>query len=203
MLHNELAVISDNGKRNKYTVNFGLMNSKAYHDKFENLSASKQVNEGLYKQAAKILSHRSGTEYEDIAMLDARTGKVLVENTSAFGAYKFQCGLTRQQEKFLENSGKKVEILHNHPNSSVPSTADIVGLFRREYATASTVVCHDGTIYRMEKITQFDDIESLVKISYNQIKAFDYPDFLIESYASELVVETLEKKRILKFKKVL
>ena len=204
LVHNEFAVIRDNGNRNGYTINFSLMNSKAYHDKFENLSASKQVNEGLYRQAVKILGHRSGTEYEDIAILDARTGKLLVENNSASGNYKFQCGLTRAQYQKLQNSDKKFEILHNHPSNSIPSTSDIIGLFKRENAVASTVVCHNGDIHRMEKIKQLGNIDELVRRVYKDI-SYDYvgyPNNLIEHKVSCEIIHQLEILRILKYRKV-
>ena len=147
----EKAVVADNGLRNRFTVDFALVNSKVFHDKFENLTEHKAVNEALYKQAAKILSHRSGTEYEDIAMLDSRTGELLIENISASGFDKHRCGLTQEQTALLNSTGKRYEIIHNHPSCSIPSTADIQGLFNRNLAVASTVVCHDGTLYRIEK----------------------------------------------------
>ena len=180
------------------------MSLKTYHDKFENLSANKQVNEGLYKQAAKILSHRSGTEYEDIAMLDARTGKLLVENNSASGEMKHKCGLTREQHEKLQSSGKQFEILHNHPSSSIPSTADIIGLFNRENAVASTVVCHDGTVYRMEKLKQFDDIDIFIRKIYSDVR-FEYYNHSKNAFENKVVevsIEFLKRAEFLEYRRV-
>ena len=202
ILERETAAVSNNGLKNAYTVNFELMNSKAYHDKFEGLSANKNVDESLYKQATKILSHRNGTEYEDIAILDARTGILLVENTSA--TVKFKCGLTYAQYQKLRESGKEIEILHNHPNSTEPSTADIIGLFKREMARASTIIAHDGTVYRLEKLKQFAEIENLIQDTYEEVRK-DFaglPEGLIECRTVRRLISILEKQKILRYKEV-
>ena len=179
------------------------MNSKAYHYRYENLTKSKKLNEGLYKEAAKILSHRSGTEYEDIAMLDSRTGKVLVKNTMAAGEFKFQCGLTSKQLETLQKLGKEFEILHNHPNSTEPSTSDIIGLFKRELATGSTVVGHDGSVYRMEKLKTFDKIEELVEQMYKETKEefSGAPDDLIEVNTVLRIIRLLQRGGFVNYKK--
>lgn len=59
---------------NDYSVDRKLVNSKEYHDKFENLTSHKSTNESVYQEAMKMLEHRDGTDLEDIVILDARTG---------------------------------------------------------------------------------------------------------------------------------
>lgn len=107
----------------------------------------------LYQESMVILGDRNNTEYEDIIAVDARSGKVLEKNTSAaqYG-YKHSCGFTPEQYQGLEKRGKAYETLHNHPNSSVPSRDDIQKLFERKHQTASNVSCHNGDVYRLEKI---------------------------------------------------
>ena len=203
ILQNELAVISDNGNRNQYTVAFELMNSKAYHDRFESLTKNKNLNEGLYKEAAKILSHRSGTEYEDIAMLDSRTGQLLMKNATATGTTKFKCGLTQEQYEFLQELRKEFEILHNHPNSTEPSTADIISLFKRELATGSTVIGHDGSVYRIEKLKPFDKIEELIKEVYENVKRdyAGYSEALIEIQATQESINLLKEMGFIRYER--
>ena len=169
-LQNEIAVVADNGLSNSYRVDYELVNSKAYHDKFEGLTQHKSVNEGLYRVSAKILEHRSGTPYEDIAMLDAHTGEILVENNSAMGDMKFKSGLTHTQAERLNDMGRSFEILHNHPNSSPPSLNDIEWLFNRPLAVASNIICHDGTLYRMGKLKAIDAVAELLKIAFDDLQ---------------------------------
>ena len=196
MVHREYAVVSDNGSNNAFTVNYAIINSKAYHDKYDGLTKHRAVNEALYKKAGEFLSHRNGTEYENIAILDSRTGEVLAENTTASGTRKFKCGLTVSENNKLIAKGNRFEIIHNHPGSTIPSIEDIEGLFNRALADASTIIGHDGTIYRMVKLKQFYDIESLTRSVYNEYAKYhsNYPENLIEMDAAELILKILSRK---------
>lgn len=60
-----------------------LVNSKAFHDKFENLTGRKMVDEIIYQEAMKILEHRDGTRQEDLVVLDRRTGAVVTKVTDS------------------------------------------------------------------------------------------------------------------------
>ncbi len=201
MIHRELAVIKDNGIKNDYRVNFELINSKRYHDKFVSLTEHKIVDEAIYKQACKILEHRSGTEYEDIAILDARTGKFIIGNNKANGAFKHKCALSPEDANILYSMGKKFEILHNHPNSSKPSPSDIKWLFKRENAVASNIICHDGTIYRLEKLksTPFPIDDFISDVSNETKKMYSgWPDYLTDSYVSDTVIEILTRNNYIR-----
>lgn len=200
-VHRELAVVNDNGAKGAYRVNYDLVNTKAYHDRFEGLTGRKAVDEALYRRAARMLEHRSGSPYEDIAMLDARTGDVLVENTSASGMYQHRCSLSREQSERLEATGRYFEILHNHPGSSLPSTADIRGLFIRLKAVGSTVVCHNGDVHRMEKLKHLEDVDELIDAAYRDAKE-TYPnwsDSMIEDYVAESLLEQLSRADVLRY----
>lgn len=197
----EEAVIKDNGNRNSYTANLKLMNSKKYRDKFENLTTNKNVDQALYSEATKMIEHRNGTEYEDIAMIDARTGVLIVKDTSASGKNKFKSGLNMNEKKILNEHGGDFEILHNHPGSSIPSRADIIGLFSRPKAKASTIVAHDGTIYRMKKLKPYPDIVELTNLLYNECKEeFSFePANLIENHAVEKILDFLLSSKYLSY----
>lgn len=200
-VHRELAVVNDNGAKGAYRVNYDLVNTKAYHDRFEGLTGRKAVDEALYRRAARMLEHRSGSPYEDIAMLDARTGDVLVENTSASGMYQHRCSLSREQSERLKATGRYFEILHNHPGSSLPSTADIRGLFIRLKAVGSTVVCHNGDVHRMEKLKHLEDVDELIDAAYRDAKE-TYPnwsDSMIEDYVAESLLEQLSRAGVLRY----
>lgn len=200
-IHGELAVVKDNGKHNDYRVNYELVNTKEYHDKFDKLTKYKALNEGLYNRAAKMLENRSGSPYEDIAMLEIHTGEVIVENMSASGVFKHKCGLTPQQTKELEDSGLYFEILHNHPNSSFVSPDDIKGLFKRKKAIGSTVVCHNGAVYRMEKMKQLEDIDEVILNVYKEIKDThpNWSENMIEALVSEDLISQFIRAKVLRY----
>lgn len=200
----ERAYIHDDGKRDTGHVNLALVNTKKYHDKFENLSNHKAVNESLYQESMVILGDRNNTEYEDIVAVDARSGKVLEKNTSAARfRYKHSCGFTPEQYQGLEKRGKAYEALHNHPNSSVPSRDDIRKLFERDKQMASTICCHNGNVYRMEKLKPNNDIAVLEEKAYTYCKEkyADYDDEKIEYECSSRMIKMLLRRGYLKFTK--
>lgn len=204
-IHKEASYIQHNGTNNAFTANYALINTKAYHDKFDKLTSHKQLDEALYVKAVQFLEHRSGSPYEDIAMLDYQTGKTLVENLNASGRWKFQSGLTRGQIAFLRNMKRPFEIMHNHPGSTAPSKEDILGLFEREMAKGSTVIGHDGTVYRLVKLRPNVplDIDVFITAMYNTIKD-KYPQMdreEIETLTARETINALQRGKFLKYYK--
>ncbi|WP_245796929.1 minor capsid protein [Hornefia porci] len=97
------AYIQDDGKREPGHVNLPLVSTKKYHDKYDNLTRQKDVNESLYSESMKILRDRNNTEFEDIVAIDARTGDRLVKNCAAFAnGVKHRCGFSRKEQNWLE-----------------------------------------------------------------------------------------------------
>ena len=96
-------------------------------------------------QAKKMLKHRNGTLFEDLAYIDSSTGEVLTqENYNK----KQKVSPTRSMNKMLKNADDNTIIgIHNHPTSSVPSYADLATADIRKYKYG-IVACHDGTIYK-------------------------------------------------------
>lgn len=188
-------------EKNDFVVNKKLMDSKAYHDKFENLTPYKSTNEALYAESIKILNHRNGTEYEDIKAIDSVTGVVLQENLTASGIHKHVCGFTKGQEAALTALGRSFDLLHNHPGNSLPSLSDIEWLFKRTFATASNVICHDGTVYRIVKLKELDNIDNKIDEVYNEAKVlFPLADHLfVEKKAVVALIKMLEKQKSIVF----
>ena len=197
----ELAHIKDDGVRDMGHVNLELVNTKKYHDKFEGLVKNKAVSESIYKEAMEILESRNNTFYEEIVAIDARTGERLVKNTSAVNNWAHACGFSVAEEEILNNRKTPFEVLHNHPNSSYPSSADIKKLFDRKWQSGSTIVCHDGTVYRIEKLEPVDNIDGLIQDVYNKAKEqfAGLPDYLIEEKASTRIIDTLMKSEHIVF----
>ena len=165
----ELAHIKDDGIRDIGHVNLELVNTKKYHDKFEGLVKNKMVSESIYKEAMEILESRNNSFYEEIVAIDARTGKRLVKNTSAVNMWEHSCGSSAAEEERLNSWKTPFEVLHNHPNSSYPSRDDIKKLFDREWQRGSTIICHDGTVYRIEKLKPLDNIDEYIQNMYNPV----------------------------------
>lgn len=197
----ELAHIKDDGVRDMGHVNLELVNTKKYHDKFEGLAKNKAVSESMYKEAMEILESRNNTLYEEIVAIDARTGKRLVKNTSAVNMWEHSCGFSTAEEEKLNSWKIPFEVLHNHPNSSYPSRDDIKKLFDREWQSGSTIGCHNGTVYRIEKLKPMENIDILIAKTYNKNKSklMGHTDAVIEEETSKDVIETLQKSKHLNF----
>ena len=197
----ELAYIKDDGVRDMGHVNLELVNTKKYHDKFEGLAKNKALSESMYKEAMEILESRNNTLYEEIVALDARTGKRLVKNTSMVNNKYHTCGFSSDENEFLNGRKSPFEVLHNHPNSSYPSRDDIKKLFDREWQSGSTIVCHDGTVYRIEKLKPMGNIDEYIQDVYNENKRrmIGYMDAAIEEEVSMRIVDSLMKSEHLIF----
>ena len=197
----ELAHIKDDGVRDMGHVKLELVNTKKYHEKFDGLAKNKAVSESMYKEAMEILESRNNTLYEEIVALDARTGKRLVKNTSAVNMWEHSCGFSTAEEEKLNSWKIPFEVLHNHPNSSYPSRDDIKKLFDREWQSGSTISCHNGTVYRIEKLKPMENIDILIAKTYNKNKSklIGHTDAVIEEETSKDVIETLQKSKHLNF----
>lgn len=180
------------------------MNTEKYHAKYEKLSSHKAVNESLYKESMTILGNRNNTEYEDIVAIDSRTGERLEKNTQAsLYRKRYQCGFSNDEKKRLDEREWNFEVLHNHPNSSVPSRDDIRKLFERDKQMASTICCHNGDAYRLEKLKPFESIADIEKkvYAYTKEKFNGFPDDKIEYECSMMMIYELSRKGYLKFAK--
>lgn len=146
-------------------VNADLVNTKEYHDKFEEISSHKAVDENIYQESMEILSERNGTDFESLVAIDSRTGEVIVKNSSlgisGKTAFDFE-----QYNKCLSNENDII-LIHNHPNSSRPSYTDIKTLFDNTNISSSIVACHDGTVYKLYNPNRQIGIDKTYEVAYN------------------------------------
>lgn len=165
--HHQEIKISKKDTVNQYSVSRTLVNSKAYHDKFESLSFLRKVTrEQLYIQSKTILEHRDGTEYEDLVILDALTGMEIVSNRNSSQSLK--TGISKSEyDKVLSNKNDVV-LLHNHPGGGRPSIADILSAWRNDKVKASVVVGHDGSVHVLSDFNRKIDIEKMYNESYTK-----------------------------------
>ena len=200
----ELAYIHDDGKIDSGHVNLSLVNTEKYHKKYEKLTAHKATDESLYNEAIVILKARNNTEFEEIVAIDARTGKRMAKNSNAVKHnIRYKCGFSKSEEQLLQSDGRIFEVLHNHPSNSLPSRDDIKMLYERKNQVASTIGCHNGTLYRLEKLKPLENVDKLIEDIYSEtkIKASHLGDTAIEQVASEKIIKVLERAGYLRFKK--
>ncbi len=128
-------------------VNWKIVKSKEYSQRFSKLSENTKANELAAQRARQALKHRDGTMTEEIYAIDLKTGK----DISRIVNQNYIQGVKRTK-KFIEDveraeaNGANVLFIHNHPNGLIPSLADLNELLNHENASG-LVVGHDGSIY--------------------------------------------------------
>ena len=121
------------------------INSSDYRRRIDKIPESTEVKRSVWKNAKDMLYHRSGTKYEDIAFIDSKTGRSIINKN-------FDKESTASPNKRMKAMLKELEpytiiAVHNHPGSSPPSLSDILACKERKYKYG-LVACHDGMIYK-------------------------------------------------------
>ena len=135
-------------KKYKYAdtvVKKSLLTSSEYRKKFNQVSGNSKVNRRAWNISKDMLSHRSGTKFEDLAFINVVNGKYAVNKDYDVES---KANMNKQMKQLLEESEPKTIIaIHNHPGSSVPSLADLMTCVNRGYYFG-LVACHDGKVYK-------------------------------------------------------
>ncbi len=168
----------------KYLVNTKVVNAKDFRDKFDSMPLHGAARDALHKESVHILNETNGTPYEIVSALDARTGVLLARSA---GTGELRSGFTKEQFDAIKAAGKKIVLLHNHPEGGRFSWTDIKTCFRHEMIDASVVVGHDGSVRVMREFNRKINIESLYKRMYNDIKK-DYP---LKSMAENMTLDEI------------
>ncbi len=153
-------------------VNKKILKSSQYRRKFENVSEDTKLNRTAWKVSQRMLEHRSGSRYEDLAFIDGITGKSIVnESYDAENRAK----PSKAMLKMLKDADHGTIIaIHNHPGSSVPSLADLMVCINRGYQFG-LVVCHDGKIYKyfVDK-AKFNPVIADTALDKLEIEGYNY-----------------------------
>lgn len=170
---------------NAYSVNRQFVNSKQYHDRFENLTGRKQVDENIYQQAKRLLEDRDGQQFERMIIVDARTGELLIDNISNGVDKQLATGLSKEQYDMLQEHVGEFIIIHNHPGGTRPSGTDILTLWREKKAFASVVVGHGGEVYLLSDINRNIPLDKIYETVYNENIADGIPSVLSKRKATD------------------
>ena len=119
--------------------------TNAYRRKFNNLGEMAKVERVVYNQVCEILNHRSGTNFEDLAFIDSRTG-AFVKRVD-YNREKEVRPSKRMQAWYKARSPHTVIGIHNHPHSSFPSMKDLQTASQLQYKYG-VIVCHNGTVIK-------------------------------------------------------
>ncbi len=125
-------------------VDLKYLDSKEYKSKFKSITDNNTVNTAIYKYAKAILTHRNGTYYEDLYLIDAETGisKYIISNAKFENAVDY----TQRAKSIISKNPYKLISIHNHGTNNPPTGNDIVSASGKKYSLG-VVVCHDGKVF--------------------------------------------------------
>ena len=165
-------------KNGNYSVDWSVIQSNEYNQKFDKLSTSEKANEAVKTRAKWALNNRDGAKTEEIYAVDMRDGSEISRITDQH----YEQGVIRTAQfdrslKAAENSGAEIMLIHNHPAGSPPSISDFNALLSTPRAQGITVG-HDGSVYRYtapnKKIPRFDfDVACRKNMVYTGITAHE------------------------------
>ncbi|MDR3316098.1 MAG: phage minor capsid protein [Coriobacteriales bacterium] len=130
-----------------YEVDYDVVNSQAFHKKFEGLTEfSRPVREAAYKQSGRLLRETNGKPYERAIVINAKTGAFVLD-TFEHETVKFSVGFTEKEFRKMAAEPNGVLVLHNHPNGSRPSPQDIITNAKNDFIKGGMTIGHDGYVY--------------------------------------------------------
>lgn len=131
------------GRDKNTVINRSYIEGGEYRKKFDAFSDNKELNRLAYRIAKKILSHRSGSSYEDMYWIDPDTLSIVarIVDSKIEGGIKY----TRRINKIVRKK-KGLITIHSHPHSLPPSYNDLFCNYKFGYSVG-LIICHNGKIY--------------------------------------------------------
>lgn len=126
-------------------VDLEYIGSPEYKAKFNQITDKPEVNEGIYQRAKAMLTHRNGTDKEDMYLLDKESGKIAGSQTGGKTDYEvvYNASLSNAVKEYKPYS---LISIHNHSTNLPPTGSDFTSNGLHRYALG-IVACHDGTVY--------------------------------------------------------
>ena len=157
-------------------VDMDYVKSDAYAEKFSKLDMPKDAVASVRKAAIAMLTHRSDTDLEDLALVSNSEGRIVARSASS--SIPFETARNAEVEKAISTypRGDLVSI-HNHPLSIPPTGSDFASAGYNGYG-GGVVALHNGEVFYYEVgdmpfRSQFFDgkVEELVKMGTDRYEA--------------------------------
>ena len=168
------------------TVNMSYINSDEYKNKFNNITDNENVNNSIYRYSKAALTHRNGSYYEDIYIIDGKTGSLIAKETTPIAENNVK--YSAKTESIIKSHPNKLISIHNHGTNNPPTGSDLGSAGYRRYKMG-VVACHNGDVYtyRVGSIPfsagTFDKaVDKYKSKGYNEIEAITEVLKLFEEY---------------------
>lgn len=177
---------------NSYLADRQYLNSHQYRKQFDMLGLSKDATKALYKEAMLCLALTNGKNQERTALIDIAQGAVV--GTAMGNENANEVGI-RIPAEYLTRKESLI-IVHNHPNNTGFSRADIGAYLTKPFVRTAVVVTRMGDIYVVSNIDRSQNVALLFEKLYNEVE-----DRESVAYQVEDVLEKLSKLGAIKYVK--
>ena len=152
----------------EYAVDMSKVASKGYRAKVVD-AVGGDAADGVHASIKRILTHRGGTNGEDLYAIDLATGKTVTScvNSSVGSAVVPPAKFGKKVAAAIED-GRCVALLHNHPKSGIPSAADLRAVGDKG-CSLGIIAAHDGSIYTFRKVSEPDSIYNVTQGDLDEI----------------------------------
>ena len=127
------------------TVDLEYLKSEEYKNKFKGITGNQKVDEQLYKQSKAMLTHRNGTDKEDLCLIDSMTGKIAGRQSNS--KVDFSVEYNNSIKNAIKDNPRDTLIsIHNHSTNNPPTGSDLVSNGSKGYRLG-IVVTHNGRVF--------------------------------------------------------
>lgn len=126
-------------------VDLEYIKSPEFRRKFNKITDNSAVNDKLRNLATAILTHRNGTDIEDMYVISKNTGDIICKNVKAKKPLEVSLN-EKDTETLRENYPNQTIGLHNHPTNVYPTGSDFATAGYRKYSMG-IIVTHDGRVF--------------------------------------------------------
>lgn len=143
--------------KNKYdsTAVNPFVKTSGYRKLYNNLDEPVIIQRTACEKAREMLSHRSGTKFEDLAFIDTVTGKAIIR--ADYDVENEVIPSLKMRRMVMGAEPGTVVAIHNHPGSSVPSIMDLTTAYEKRYKYG-IIACHNGYVMRYRVLGDFNEV---------------------------------------------
>lgn len=129
------------------TVSEKVLDAPGFIEKFKGITGIEDVDEAIYESAVEMLRHRNGTNFEDLYLIDAKTGDIIHKLTTCNLANEIKYDVeTLEAIRKAKREHRVILAIHNHPGGLPPSLDDGVSMLRHGYVQG-IAVGHNLEVY--------------------------------------------------------
>lgn len=165
-------------KNNLTSVNFDIVESTDYKDKFMGITGDNKLDNLLCDKTRDILKHRSNTSKEDMYLIDTETKSVVGVQRHSVLEQEIEYNKSLL-DAIKQHKPYTLISIHNHPESKPPSGSDLQSCGDRYYRKG-IIGCHNGDVYIYQTGKKpftsklFDlTVAKYISNGYNEIEAYE------------------------------